>query len=223
MRNKRIGLLLIIVGVLAILSAGLIWLSNIREENEAATYSESVAHTILEQIKAIPPQDVRPPAITNGTDNNGDVDVPGTDVPGEAQEPVEEYITVEGTAYIGVLSIPALGLDLPVNRSWSYPALRRTPCRFSGDISSNSLVIAAHNYTRHFGKISGLDMGELVMFTTAGGDEYFYQVVNIEVVQPSSTYTVMHSGYDLTLFTCTYGGQARVVLRCMSLASSTGA
>jgi sortase (surface protein transpeptidase) len=35
-------------------------------------------------------------------------------------------------------------------------------------------------------------------------------------VPPSSVYEVTHSEYDLTLFTCTYGGQARVVVRCVA-------
>jgi sortase A len=96
-------------------------------------------------------------------------------------------------------------------------ALMLTPCRYSGTIADNSLVIAAHNYRRQFGGLARLAKGADVTLVGPQGNNYRYQVALIETVEPKSVAYVTDSSYDLTLFTCTYGGQARVVMRCMRI------
>ena len=81
--------------------------------------------------------------------------------------------TVDGIAYIGVLEIPDLGLNLPVASNWSYPLLRQTPCRYTGSAYTNDLVIAAHNYDKHFGGLKNLQIGDSVTFTDMDGDVFF--------------------------------------------------
>ena len=54
-------------------------------------------------------------------------------------------VTVRGNSYVGYLSIPALGLELPVMADWSYKRLRTAPCRYSGSTKTDDLVILAHN------------------------------------------------------------------------------
>ena len=67
-------------------------------------------------------------------------------------DPAQEMTTVEveGRDYIGVLSIPAAGLELPVMAQWSYAGLKVAPGRYSGTTYADDLVICGHNYAKHF-------------------------------------------------------------------------
>jgi sortase A len=123
-------------------------------------------------------------------------------------------VEIDGRLYIGYLFIPALGLELPVQSQWDYPGLKISPCRYVGSTKTDDLVIAAHNYDRHFGRISKLAQGDLVYFTDMDGVQTTYQVMETLILQPTAIEEMTTSGYDLTLFTCTYGGKTRVTVRC---------
>ena len=52
-------------------------------------------------------------------------------------------------------------------------------------------------------------------FTTVKGKTYHYQVSNREIVKPTALEEMITGDdWDLTLFTCTIGGQARCAVRC---------
>ncbi len=136
-------------------------------------------------------------------------------VPGEEEPaPAEETVLVDGYDYIGILTIPALGLELPVMAEWDYPRLRIAPCRYMGSVETDDLIIAAHNYSRHFGLLKNLAGGEDVSFTDIDGNVTRYIVAETEILQPTAIEEMAGSGYPLSLFTCTYGGQTRVTVRC---------
>ena len=121
---------------------------------------------------------------------------------------------IDGQYYIGYLSIPILELELPVISEWSYPRLRIAPCRHFGSTKTDDLVIAAHNYESHFGKLKQLKTGDLLTFTDMDGEKILYEVQVIDVLQPTAVDAVKNSDFDLVLYTCTYGGGSRVVVFC---------
>ena len=123
-------------------------------------------------------------------------------------------VELDGYEYVGTVSIPAIGIDLPVMSEWSYPKLKISPCRQFGSSRTDDLVIAAHNYESHFGKIGTLALGDEVRFTDMDGIENRYTVSAIEVHDPTDVEAVEHSGHDLVLYTCTYGGKTRIVVFC---------
>ena len=214
---KKIGMALIIVGLLAVFTAGGLWLYNDAEDNEAAEFSESTVRAFFDHI-----------AIQGSSLSVSAGDAPaladGSDIESGVQEDPDgdfRYLMVDGTQYIGVVNIPTLDLTLPINSNWSYPALKNTPCRYSGSIENNNLVIAAHAYRSHFLNIPNLTIGELIEVIDVDGIRHSYQVVKVQVVQPSETLSVVHSRYDLTLFTCTYNGAARAVVRAMLVDDGT--
>jgi len=215
--NISFGTICVTVGILALISAAALWLYNDLEDRRAANYSNAMAKDLIEIINNGNPADLgfhgsHRSESAEATLSFLNYDFDDTEDSDEPRAPA--YIFIDDTAYIGVLSIPSLSLSLPINNTWSYPALRNTPCRFSGFVEDNNIVLAAHNYTRHFGGISSLEYGDAVIFTDVTGAEIHYYVVAHEVVQPSHTALVMYSQYDLTLFTCNFDGTARVVLRC---------
>lgn len=124
---------------------------------------------------------------------------------------------VDGWAYIGVLRVPSLGLELPVMNEWSYAGLRLAPCRYAGSAYSDDMVVAAHNYARHFGNLRSLSYGDEVSFTDVRGNVFLYQVESIEQLRPSDVEEMVESDWDLTLFTCTLGGANRVTVRCSAV------
>lgn len=122
--------------------------------------------------------------------------------------------TIGGTAYIGVLRIPALGLELPIVSQWSYPALKHAPCRYSGSAYLDDLVLCAHNYPSHFGQLGSLHTGDEITFTDVEGNVFTYAVAGLESLSPTAIEEMEGGGWALTLFTCTVGGQSRMALRC---------
>ena len=121
---------------------------------------------------------------------------------------------VDGQKYIGVLKIPVLSLELPVISEWSYPSLKIAPCRYAGSVYLNNMVIAAHNYQSHFGRLETLSPDDEVSFTDMDGNVFAYKVVEIETLSPYAVEEMTTGDWDLTLFTCTVGGQSRIAARC---------
>lgn len=123
-------------------------------------------------------------------------------------------VSFDGNDYIGRVDIPSLGLSLPVISEWSYPRLKIAPCRYTGSAYLDDLIIAAHNYSSHFGNLNRLNTGDMVTFTDVDGNRFTYAVSLIEDL-PGTAIEEMQAGeWDLTLFTCTLGGSSRVTVRC---------
>ena len=129
-------------------------------------------------------------------------------------------VSFDGNDYIGRVDIPSLGLSLPVISEWSYPRLKIAPCRYTGSAYLDNLIIAAHNYSSHFGNLNRLNNGDTVTFTDVDGNQFTYAVSLIEDL-PGTAIEEMQAGeWDLTLFTCTLGGRSRVTVRCERTADS---
>jgi len=202
MKARKRGVFLIVLGMLAISSAAGLWLYNMFQELAVIEYSEQKTQVLLAHISNKPGIDTTT-EIPDDTSDLADL------------EEMKYIVLDDGEAYIGLLGIPALDLLLPVNRTLTYEALKYTPCLYSGDIKNDTIVIGAHNYASHFQNISHLAAGEVVTLTDTDGNEIIYRVTKTETVQPTDVDSVVNSEYDLTLFTCTYNGQARVVVKCM--------
>ena len=121
--------------------------------------------------------------------------------------------TIKGRDYIGVLSIPSLELELPVLSQWDYPGLKVAPCRYSGSLYRNDLILCAHNYASHFGKLKNLQVGDTAIFTDMDENAVTFQMVERETLNPTDVAGMEAGDWDLTLFTCTVGGQSRVTVR----------
>ena len=126
--------------------------------------------------------------------------------------------TIDGWDYIGYLSIPSIGLALPVMSEWSYPGLKIAPGRYAGSVFTDDLVICGHNYARHFSPVKRLAIGTTVQFVDMDGREWDYTVSKVETLQPTQIEEMVGQAdgddWDLTLFTCTTGGSARCAVRC---------
>lgn len=192
--KKITGGLLMGVGVLLVCGALALFLSNQREDAQAGDAAERVLPQVVEHIEETRVEEETEPEAVYGTEMT--------------------EVMLDGYAYIGYLSIPTLDLELPVMSEWDYARLKIAPCRYTGSTKSDDLVICAHNYTRHFGTLKNLSVGDAVYFTDMDGMVSSYEVASVEILDPTAVEEMTDSGYALTLFTCTYGGASRVTVRC---------
>lgn len=145
-------------------------------------------------------------------DGDGESEIPDYILNPDMDMPVKN---IDGQDYIGILSIPSLNLELPVISEWSNSRLKIAPCRYGGSAYSGNLIIAAHNYRSHFGSLRNLEEGSDVIFTDVDGNIFTYTVMVREILKSTDVQEMESGGWDLTLFTCTAGGQNRVTVRCI--------
>lgn len=131
-------------------------------------------------------------------------------------------VQVDGIWYVGAIEIPALDKQLPVASYWDEKYAKTAPCRYSGSPYTKDMIIAGHNYGQHFGQIRKLVPGDEVYFTDMYGNTFKYAVVSLEEidgydVESMKSENLDTAGWDLTLFTCTFGGRARIAVRCVEL------
>ena len=173
------------IGAALTASALLIFFWN-RAENESAGQEAAI---MLQEVQEIIPEDSIAPAKLT-------------------------IAEVSGYEYIGYVSVPKLELELPVMADWDYDRLKIAPCRHFGSPELDDLVIAAHNYKNHFGRLGRLKAGDIVLFTDMEGGCNTYAVSAVTRVEPTDVTAVQSSGYDLVLYTCTTDGRTRVVAFC---------
>lgn len=190
-----------ILGTVLVLGALSLFAFNQWENKKAGNTVEEILPQVVEQIEerlpaADPAQEETPPSVPDPYD------------------PEMTAVEIDGYLYVGYVSIPAVELELPVMSEWDYTRLKIAPCRYAGSTKTGNLVICAHNYDRHFGPIRNLTIGDKVYFTDMDGVVSAYEVVSLETLQPTAVEEMTDGGFDLTLFTCTYGGATRVTVRC---------
>ena len=188
--RKWIGVICGFLGVLCILSAiGFVAYNRWEDMN-----AKDVAQDFLEDVQSIINEEQSEQPLLNDT----------------------KMATVEVDGYdcIGILSVPVLDLELPVLTDWSYAKLKKAPCHYYGSYYEKDFVIAAHNYKSHFGRLSKLQAGDIVVFTDINNIEHYYEVVLLETLPKNATKEMITSGFDLSLYTCTPGGSNRVTVRC---------
>lgn len=120
---------------------------------------------------------------------------------------------------VGILSIPRLGLELPILGECNNKLLKISICKYMGDVQDKPqrLIIAGHNYRHHFGKLSSLSIGDKVSYTSLEGKEYWYAVSEITDISMYDFTTLLGGEWDISLFTCNSDGKWRVLVRCIEI------
>lgn len=217
--RKWLARLCTLLGLLLLLTSAGLALHNIKEDQR----SSAACAEVMEQIMAIRqekqegkiPSAAPEPETTEASRETEETGEPEElpEIP-DIYDPTMTEVMIYGYPYIGYLSVPDLELALPIISEWSYPRFQIAPCRVSGTVLEKNLVLGAHNYPSHFGRLSQLSRGADIYFTDMDDNAYHYQVADIEILQPNDIDLLTAGEYPLTLFTCTYGGKTRVTIRC---------
>ena len=196
MRRRRGAAALISIGCLFIIAALALGGYNLWDDHRAGQSIRGILD--LMPIRKSPFTDTTPDYILNP-----DMEMPTAEI--------------DGYLYIGKVTIPSLELELPVMDTWDYKRMKIAPCRYVGTAYRPGFVICAHNYTSHFGRLKNLSPGDSVIFTDMAGNEFSYEVAAVETLAPTAVEEMKSSEWDLTLFSCTIDGWARVTVRCRQI------
>lgn len=128
----------------------------------------------------------------------------------------ETNLLVDDQYYCGILEIPTIDIELPVSADYSYAQMSETLCRYTGNLADRNMIICGHNCKSFFGDLNEVNEGDDVVFVDCTGVSYTYVVTEIQIVGGYEVRKLVEGGtdWDLTVFTCTYGGSSRLVLRC---------
>ena len=180
---------LIILGILCILLSITLYIKNKYQELDTGKKSKEILDIIETKINVSDKEEIK----TNTEDL---------------------VLNISGYDYIGVINIPSLNIKLPIMRETDYDRLAISPCKYYGNITTNDLVLCAHDYVNQFGKISNLKEDDIVIITDVLGNNYVYKVVLTEELNPTDITNMIDSPFDLTLYTCSYGALKRITVRC---------
>lgn len=202
LKTKK-GRILFALGCCCFAAAFALWIYNLyitkQAGNISKVLSDNFTQLLAEAERAEDEEYANDPALNNA----------------EESDAVQmEVFRIEGYDIVGQLHIPNTEINLAVIAEWSYPNLKVAPCRYSGT-PTDKLVLLAHNYDTHFGALDTLELGDSVYFMDVGGTIYEYEVLRTEEWNTDQLEQILGGeDWDLTLFTCTYGGKSRVVVRC---------
>lgn len=180
---------LIILGILCILLSITLYIKNKYQELDTGKKSKEILDIIETKINVSDKEEIK--------SNTEDL-----------------VLNISGYDYIGVINIPSLNIKLPIMRETDYDRLAISPCKYYGNITTNDLVLCAHDYVNQFGKISNLKEDDIVIITDVLGNNYVYKVVLTEELNPTDITNMIESPFDLTLYTCSYGALKRITVRC---------
>lgn len=203
---KKLSIAFILTGVALLLAALSLVMYNVLEDEKGGEQAKDVLSDLKKDMDEVQSHTV-PPMDDFFFD--------------ETEPPLEEIsIKLDGSEYIGIVKIPDIGIELPVMSEWSYPNLKIAPCRYEGNPATKNMIIAAHNYRSHFGRIGDLSSDSEIIFIDVMGKTYHYEVVNIEQIAGTAIEKMEFGSaedWDLTLFTCTLNGASRVTVRAVEV------
>ena len=201
--RKKISIALIILGALLLISATALVVYNVKKAEKCSENSQKV---LLEMKELIPEE-----FVVDKEEENFQQIIDGVD---EFFMEEKEYIEIDGNKYIGIVRIPQINVELPVMKDWSYKKMDTAPCVYDGSLENNDLIIMAHNYKGFFIDLDELSSGSIIEFVKCDGELIKFEVNNVETIGGWNTEALKeHNDWDLTLFTCTYSGYSRVVVR----------
>lgn len=213
--KRKAGIWLVLAGLVMLFSAGGLFLYNKYEDERAGVEAQERLILLVDQIQKQKDEAESEEQSPSQGALPDELWIPELFDPEAAtQEPTMETMEVDGNGYVGYISMPTIKIELPVMADWDYEKLLVSPCYYYGTVENENLVLMAHNYTRHFGKLSLLNPGDPVFFVDIKGEKTEYAVVHREILPPKCIPELTEGAFDLTLFTCTYSGANRVTVRC---------
>ena len=222
MGKKVRGWLCIIMGVVMLAAAGSIYLIQEQQDKLAGKNSEILLEKMREEIlygygtNVRPVSTPTPTAEPEATPESGLHPEETEEVPPvESAEPELPVMELYGYELMGILTAPSVEVELPILGDWNYELLQIAPCRYSGSVAGEDLILLGHNFKSHFDSLKNIAVNDPVEFLGADGELHKYTVAEIELLHKTDVDKLERDEYALTFFTCTRGGEHRLVIRCV--------
>ena len=138
----------------------------------------------------------------------------------------ETYTASDGTNYRAeaILNIESLGIQYPVLSETSEELLKLSLNKYWGPNPNEigNYCIVGHNYKngKMFGKLSKIEVGDVITLTDASRNTLRYKVYNKYVVSPTDvrcTSQLTGGKREVTLITCSNYGTQRLVVKCTQI------
>lgn len=180
----------------------------------SASKEEVISNEYIEIMLPQVQQEMKTNIEENKENEEQDLDVPIYELYPDIEMP---SVMIDDLEYIGILNIPDCDLELPILKECNEENLKKSPCKYSGSIYKDNMIIAGHNYKKHFTYVKKLDLGSIIYFTDANGNVFYYELVEIEIIKGTDVELLDIGEWDLTLFTCTNSGKDRSILRFVEI------
>lgn len=220
MSKRTRGWLCIAMGIVMLCAAGALHLINEQQDKLAGQNSAVLLEMMREEMLyggGLPhvPAATAEPTVEPTVEPEPE---PAPELPLE-ETPVEEpelpLMEFDGYSLMGILTAPSVDVELPILGEWNYTLLQVAPCRYSGSIAEENLILLGHNFKSHFDSLKNIAVDDPVEFLSADGELHKYIVAEIELLHKYDVDKLERDEYALTFFTCTRGGEHRLVIRCV--------
>lgn len=211
-KKQKHGLVILLIGMAVVLVGAVFWAANNRMDEEAGTRAANLLTQLETKISSAPQTSSAQPAVSAASA----VSSRQTGVEAAVSDSTVAALSLpEKDGCIGILELPSLGIKLPIQAAYTQDALKTAPCRYTGENGEISrFVICGHNYRRHFGSLQSMQVGSRVTFTNLNGIVYQYTVSEVTEIASNDFGALKTGNWDLSLFTCNFTGQKRVLVRC---------
>ena len=125
---------------------------------------------------------------------------------------------IQGYNVIGEIEIPKINLKRYILEYFTMAAMDVSITRFWGNgiNQPGNFSIIGHNYKGMFKDLKDLEIGDQFTLTSINGDVCNYVIYDIFIVEPDNVSCIddsLNGKREVTLITCTVGGEKRLILK----------
>lgn len=137
-------------------------------------------------------------------------------VPQEKGNNAMSSMEIDGESYVALLEMDMYKFKMPVRSVWDEKAVEAVPCRYSGSIYNNTLVIAATDAEGQMDFVNSVNTGDRLTVTDMRGEQFSYKVVKVENSNTATAEELNTDEFDLTIFVEYSGPTDYLFIRCDS-------
>lgn len=137
-------------------------------------------------------------------------------VPQEKGNNAMSSMEIDGESYVALLEMDMYKFKMPVRSVWDEKAVEAVPCRYSGSVYNNTLVIAATDAEGQMDFVNSVNTGDRLTVTDMRGEQFSYKVVKVENSNTATAEELNTDEFDLTIFVEYSGPTDYLFIRCDS-------
>lgn len=138
----------------------------------------------------------------------------------ERSNNVMPSLSIDGRDFIVLLEFFGYDSVFPVGAVWEDSF--RYPCRYTGSIYDNSLIIGGTNQKGQFTFVKEISVGDRIFLTDMTGAKYSYTVADIKYSAAADNEILLDNNNDFTIFVKNMYAFEYIIIRCNSTGKLSG-